>query len=235
MPDTTPKPGAKPNFAIRHFNIALSFALLAVGPVLQLLILKLILNHPESIGLPGKMALVCALAVIYKAGFFFARNQATATPPTAPPVTRRIPGMIIALCLAYLTVASAEFLKELQRFEILVVLARSEFVITVGRREMKLFFLLVAMALALYAPGAFAATAAPSLRSTIPAQLGTDIAALNQRALLVKNRELLAEQRGLLAEQRGLLAEQRGLIAEQRQRNANMRLQVLNSQSEARN
>lgn len=169
------------------------------------------------------------------AGFFFARKQATATPPTASPVKRLVYRSLIAFCLAYSTVASSEFLKTLQRCDILAVHARSEFVITVGRREMALLFLLVAMALALYAPGAFAATAAPSLRSTIPAQLGADIAALNQRALLVKNRELLAEQRGLLTEQRGLLAEQRGLIAEQRQRNANMRLQVLNSQSEARN
>lgn len=163
MPNTTTEPGPKPNFMIRHYSITLSFAFLAVGLVPQLLILK----HPQSIGLPAKIVLVCALAVIYMAGFFFARKQATATPPTASPVKRLVYRSLIAFCLAYSTVASSEFLKTLQRCDILAVHARSEFVITVGRREMALLFLLVAMALALCISGASAAVAAPSLQSTI--------------------------------------------------------------------
>jgi hypothetical protein len=51
--------------------------------------------------------------------------------------------------LAYLTVASAEFVKSLQRCEILIAYARHENVIAFGRLERALIYLLVVVVLAL--------------------------------------------------------------------------------------
>jgi hypothetical protein len=137
------------NSTVCYYGIitALSTAFLALGLGTQLPIV----GHPESIRLPARVFLASAMAVIYVAGFVFtiggAHEQSEAISTTAFAVTPLVYGSVIALCLAYFTVALAEFVITFQRFEILIVHLGSEIVIDFARWEMIMMLLLVEVVL----------------------------------------------------------------------------------------